>query len=194
MRKLDNEKELFINISNGDERSFKTLFNFYIPQLEAFAFKFTRSPSATEEIIQNAFIRLWLNRDKLADIENPRSYLYKYVSNESLNFLRKALNEEKAKMNFSVLQNEFVNSTLENVFAKDVKRIVASSVARMPEQRKRIYEMSRMHGKSIPEIASILNISSNTVKNTLVTALKTIREELSREGIVVSLLVIWGYM
>lgn len=50
--------------------------------------------------------------------------------------------------------------------------------------------MSRDEGKSIPEIAAILNISPNTVKNALVAALKFIREYLVKYGVIFLLMLL----
>jgi len=190
MVKTQDEKTLFIKISEGDEQSFALLFNAYIPQLESFVLKYTKSFEATQEVIQNAFIRLWLNRDKLTAVENPKAYVYKFVANECFSYLRKALRNDQVRDAFGKSQAESTNSTLESLYVRDIRSVIAATLQRMPEKRRQIYELSRMQGKNIREIAENLGLSPNTVKNTLVTALKTIREALEKHGIAVSMLII----
>ena len=184
LKNLDKERALIDKIVEGDEQAFSVLFFNYLPVLQVFAAKFTKSDAAAEEIIQDAFLRIWLNRDKLADVENVKAYLYKYVSNECLSYLRKKLKEDKVVDAFTAKQPNSHNHTADVVHLNEINKIVADAVEKLPEQRKKIYQLSRGDGKSIPEIAEILNISPNTVKNALVIALKSIRIHLDQHGIV----------
>lgn len=180
---MDKEREMINEIVEGNEKAFSKMFFHYLPVLKSFAFKFTKSEHATEEIIQDAFVRIWLSRDKLDQVQNLKAYLYKYVSNECLSYLRKKLNEEKLIANFTVHHPQDSNQTNEQIQLNEIKRIVASSVNKLPPKRREIYQLSRNEGKSIAEIAAILSISQNTVKNALATALKYIRLELEMHGI-----------
>jgi len=184
LRNVDKDRVLIDKIVDGDEQAFSVLFFKYLPVLQVFASKFTKSEDAAEEIIQDAFLRVWLNRDKLADVENVKAYLYKYVSNECLSYLRKKLKEDKVVDAFTAKQPNSHNHTADVVNLNEINKIVADAVEKLPEQRKKIYQLSRGDGKSIPEIAEILNISPNTVKNALVIALKSIRIHLDQHGIV----------
>lgn len=180
----DKEHVLIDKIVGGDEQAFSVLFFKYLPVLHIFAAKFTKSEDAAEEIIQDSFLRLWLNRDKLAEVDNVRAYLYKYVSNECLSYLRKKLREERVVDTFMAKQQNSHNNTVETINLNEVTKIIAIAIEKLPDQRKNIYQLSRRDGKTIPEIAEILNISPNTVKNALVIALKSIRIHLDQHGIV----------
>ncbi|RDC54959.1 RNA polymerase sigma-70 factor [Pedobacter chinensis] len=179
----EGEKELIKKIVDGDEQAFSILFFRYLPVLNSFAVKFTKSTDAAQEIIQDAFVRVWLNRDKLEQVENIKAYLYKYVSNECLGYLRKKLKDDKIIDNLKITQQHISNNTAESIHLNEIKRIVSFAVDKLPNQRRKIYQLSRNEGKTIPEIADQLGISINTVKNSLVSALKYIRIELSRHGI-----------
>lgn len=180
----DKEHVLIDKIVGGDEQAFSVLFFKYLPVLHIFAAKFTKSEDAAEEIIQDSFLRLWLNRDKLAEVDNVKAYLYKYVSNECLSYLRKKLREERVVDTFMAKQQNSHNNTVETINLNEVTKIIAIAIEKLPDQRKNIYQLSRRDGKTIPEIAEILNISPNTVKNALVIALKSIRVHLDQHGIV----------
>ena len=180
----DKEHVLIDKIVEGDEQAFSVLFFKYLPVLQIFATKFTKSDDAAEEIIQDSFLRVWLNRDKLADVVNVKAYLYKYVSNECLSYLRKKLKEDRVVDAFVAKQQNSHNNTVETINLNEVTKIIAIAVEKLPDQRKNIYQLSRRDGKTIPEIAEILNISPNTVKNALVVALKSIRIHLDQHGIV----------
>lgn len=182
--RIEDEHKLIERIVEGDEQAFSVLFFNYLPVLQIFATKFTKSDDAAEEIIQDAFLRVWLNRDKLTEVENVKAYLYKYVSNECLSYLRKKLKEDRLIETFTHKQSKIHYSTSEEINLNEITKIIAVAVDKLPEQRKNIYQLSRRDGKTIPEIAEILNISPNTVKNALVTSLKSIRLHLNQHGIV----------
>ncbi len=73
---------------------------------------------------------------------------------------------------------------------RETRRLIAEAVAQMPAQRKRIFAMSRQQGMNIPDIAAALGLSPNSVKNTLVLALKDIRQYLARHGRIIPLLLL----
>lgn len=183
----NNEERLLLRqIADGDEQAFAVLFYRYLPVLQPFALKFTKSANAAEEIIQDTFLRVWLNRDKLEDVENVKSWLYRYASNECLNYLRKELKQAKAIDNLVIEHPKQSNTTIETINLNDVSYLVQQAVDKLPVQRKRIYQMSRTEGMNIPEIAAALDLSPNTIKNALVISLKTIREHLNKHGIALS--------
>ena len=183
----DDEKQLFHLVATGDEKAFETLFNLFLSRLHPFIIKLTRSELAAQEIIQETFIRVWLNRDKLDTIENPGGWLFRVASNECYIYLRK-----------SVLHNKFsqpittepipLNTTHDWLDVKELNRLIGEAVDQLPPQRKKIYQLSRDQGKTIPEIADHLQLSPNTVKNALVVSLKSIRDYLAGSGITLSLL------
>lgn len=176
-------KQLFLQVAEGDEKAFETLFNAFLPKLYPFIIKFIKSEPAAQEIIQETFIRVWLSRDKLSEIDNPGGWLYKVASNECYSYLRKSILNNKF-LNPITFEPDPVNSTHENLALKELNRVIGEAINKLPAQRKKIYRMSRDEGMTIPEIASILNLSPNTVKNALVTSLKFIREYLVKYGII----------
>jgi RNA polymerase sigma-70 factor (family 1) len=184
---LPDSKQLFLQVAGGDEKAFETLFNAFLPKLYPFIIKFIKSEPAAREIIQETFIRVWLSRDKLSEIDNPGGWLYKVASNECYSYLRKSILSNKF-LNPITVEPDPVSSTHENLALKELNRIIGEAINKLPAQRKKIYRMSRDEGMSIPEIASILNLSPNTVKNALVTSLKFIREYLVKYGIIFFLL------
>lgn len=173
-----NEKMLFHRVAEGDEQAFGKLFNLFLPKLYPFIVKFTRSQIAAQEIIQETFIRVWLNRDKLDEIENPGGWLYKVASNECYSYARKKALTNKFSNDITTVP-EPVLVAQEEMDLKELNRLIHQAVDKLPAQRRKIFQMSRDQGKTIPEIASELQLSPNTVKNALVTSLRSIREHLS---------------
>lgn len=187
------DKALFRQIAEGDEAAFRELFHAYIPQLEPLVMHLTKTASVTEDILQETFLRVWLSRNKLPDIENPRSWLLRIVFYQSFSWLRKQAVHHKAVNALSQgrQEDEMRSSTEEAVAFTTMLRLVGEAVQQLPAQAKRIYLLSREKGLRIPEIAEQLNLSPNTVKNSLVRSLQAIRKHVEASGHWLPVMVLW---
>ena len=67
------EKLLISQIKSGCEKSFRHLYELYVDDLYRFVFQYVKSEDATDEIIQDAFIRLWMNRERLDESKSVKS-------------------------------------------------------------------------------------------------------------------------
>ena len=185
-----NDKELFQLISEGDETAFRRLFHVYVPQLRPLVLHITRTTAITEDIIQETFLKLWISRDKLINIDNPRSWILRIVFHQSFSYLRHQAVHHKA-MHIIQPDNVMDNSTEETLAFNTVVRLIGTAVQQLPPQAKRIYLLSRENGLKIPEIAAKLNLSPSTVKNSLVRSLHTIRKYLEASGHLIPAFLIW---
>jgi len=188
------DKELLQAISQGDEQAFAYLYKRYYAKLNQFLNKISYSNSEISiDILQEVFLRVWVNRAKLVEIENFQAWIYKVVSVESLNHIRKEAHLQKKADRLVDLYNNNSLSKCEIprlMEFDEIKRIISETIQKMPERRRRIYLMSREEGKSAKEISEILQISQNTVYNSLTTSLSQIRAVLSQYGYLVSLAII----
>lgn len=179
------ESDLKRAIVDGDEKAFEALYTSYYRKLHHFLLKITQNQEeAASDILQEAFLRVWLNRDRLLEIENFQAWIHKIVSTEALTLIRKELHiKTKADRLKSNLEHEKSTFSLQKpIEFTEIKSIVKQAVHTLPQQRQTIYLLSREEGLSPDQIAQKLNISINTVYNTLTTALKLIRKELTKAG------------
>jgi RNA polymerase sigma factor (sigma-70 family) len=79
----------------------------------------------------------------------------------------------------------------EQLSLRETQRLISEAIAQLPPQRRRIFSMSRHQGMNIPEIAQALSLSPNSVKNTLVLALRDIRAHLERNGQLTPLMILF---
>lgn len=186
---LHDNNELFKLISEGDETAFRQLFHIYAPYFRALALRITQIESATEDIIQETFLRLWLSRDKLKEIELPHYWLKRIALYQCFNYLRKQAAHRKAVARLP--SDEAVFSPEEDLTYAFMREQVGIAVQQLPAQAKRIYLLSREQGLKIPEIAEKLSLSPNTVKNSLVRSLHAIRKHLEQLGMVFPVIILW---
>lgn len=186
-----NDQWLFQQIAQGDEQAFETIFHRFTPKLKPFVLGIVKVTSVADEIVQDVFLKLWLNRENLNFVNEPSAWLYRVASNAALNQLKKQANEYKHLKNIIAGQGKNPNDILEQLSAKQLQQLIYEAVANLPEKRRQIYLLTREEGLSHKEIAETMNISVNTVKNQVVHALKSIQEHiLSNTGVYIPLILL----
>ena len=186
----DDERQVFRLIAEGDELAFEWIYRSYVPQLLSFMRRFSISDREADEIIQETFLRLWLQRDKLLEVDYPKAWVFRISSNIIFNYLKRSVTEAKVKNIFEANASYKHNDTEEMMHLHQLTEAIANAVNQLSPQRKRVYEMSRKQGLTIPERAVNLGLSSNTVKNTLISSLQFIREFLLKKGFDVNYLIL----
>jgi RNA polymerase sigma-70 factor (family 1) len=187
------EKELLLQISQGDEQAFEQLFNRYVPLLQPYLLNMLKSQQATEDAIQNTFIRIWLQRDKLAEVEFPRTWITRIATNECLNMLRRQQTEKKVLGKWQETAPSSSGIETDTQYHQ-TRQLVQQAIGELSPQRRKIYEMSRLQGRSVAEIAEELGLSVQTVKNTLGISLELIRVHLKKNGITIPAIVFWTFL
>jgi RNA polymerase sigma-70 factor (ECF subfamily) len=175
------DQELHSRVQEGDRRAFERLFRRYYDELCAYVESQIGTPEAAEDLVQNVLLSLWRRREQLALQKTIKAYLYGAARNESIKFrkhrkVRDRWQGEKRRGRNGGRAD--ASSPLEDVERKQLKRAMQKSVDALPERRREVYVLSRQHGLTYNEIASVMDISPKTVDNQMVEALKFLRKRL----------------
>lgn len=187
------EKELFSRVAQGDEEAFNALFHHYVPRLHTLIMKVTRSELVAKDIIQEVFLYLWLDRESLVEVENPQNWIFKIAYNRSYTWLARQVVRNR-KYNELRLQKQVEgNDNLEHiVLLNETARLVREATALLPPQARKIFQLSRETGMKAADVAGHLNISVQTVRNSLVRSVKFIREYLAQRGVIIPALLFFA--
>src|SRR5688572_2849777 len=82
------EKKMLAMVAIGDRQAFTQLYTTHFNNLYRYTFLFTKSKEETEEILQEVFIKIWENREKLHEVDSLKSYLFRFVKNKLLDKIR----------------------------------------------------------------------------------------------------------
>jgi len=175
----NNDKALILQVSEGDECSFRILFDQYRNKIFSIAWKITGVTSAAEDAVQEVFIKLWMNKEKLPEIESFDAYLNTITRNHIFNNLRKIAYEQTFLED--LIKQKCVNAknVSDPVLYNELQNLVHKAIQQLPPQQKRVFKLSRFDGLKHAEIASNLNISQSTVKHHIVEALRSIKTYLN---------------
>ncbi|WP_127132815.1 RNA polymerase sigma factor [Pseudoflavitalea rhizosphaerae] len=180
---LYQDRELFRRIALGDEDAFRVLFHTYNKMLLPFVVKLVSGLHDPAEILQEVFLRLWKHRGKLADVENPKAYIVRVVSNEATTYMQKLALQNKLMEKAIRQRGQDPLTPEEQIALKETARMVTDAVERLSPACRQVYILSREEHLTLPQIAVKLQLSESTVKNQLVKALKDIRLYIRKNGL-----------
>jgi RNA polymerase sigma-70 factor (family 1) len=164
--------------SNKDpdrEASFTAIFREHEYKLHMLALRLTKSDQYAKDIIQEVFLKLWAQWDRIREIENMEAWLYRLTENKVVDFLRKVSADTRLKQAIWHNLHEIINEPQAQVEAKECSQIIQKAIDQLPPQRRIIYRLNRERGMNYREIAGELHLSRHTVKNQLSSALRSIR-------------------
>jgi RNA polymerase sigma-70 factor (ECF subfamily) len=177
--------DLFIlkKIKEGDIKAFEGVFRQYYSSLYLYAFSITGRRDVSEEVVQELFYVIWKERENIQIRLSLKSYLYRAVRNQSLQYCEHKNVEDRHRekvLNNSDLQGGTLYSPQEDLEYRELEDVVDSTLRKLPERRLRIFRMHRMEGKKYKEIAESLSISIKTVEAEMSKAYSLLRHEIEK--------------
>ncbi len=168
----DSEKELLMEVAAGSEKAFRELFNQYHQHLGRYIFTITRSRVMAEEIVQDVFMKIWVNHQRLSEVQSFKAYLFVLSRNYTLNYLRKVARDQLLKDRW---QQDVVQALkAEDGLPSSYYRLLDQAIDQLPTQQRTVYLLSRHQRLKYSEIAERLNLSRETVKSYLKIATSSI--------------------
>ena len=172
------ENDIIEGIRKGEESAFRFLFDSYYTRLVLFARKYTNDMDIARDQVQELFMNLYVDREKILIRTSIKSYLYSSVRNSCLNYLAHQQVREKHRKDTKRIGNGFNPEIEENIDAAELELKIHEIVNTLPRQCRQIYIKSRVEGKRNKEIAEELGLSVRTVETQVSKALKALRDNL----------------
>ena len=167
-------------IQKGDLKEFERLFRELYSPLCSYANKYLQDKDKAEEIVQDIFYGIWKNRAQLNIKVSFKSYLYKAVQNNCLQFIQHLAVENKYKQYVKKETSYFQSDPVKEIEFQEMNKMVEQTLNSLPERCKEIFNMSRFEGLKYKEIANKLKISTKTVEANMGKALKAFRKNLKQ--------------
>jgi len=172
--------EDWARFEHGDERAFSKIFDCYYDLIFQKVYRFCHRTEEAQEIVQEAFIQLFIHRNKIRDCDGFFPYLYVTAKRLAISYYRKKIVREQYGMAWKNEWQESDNQTETNLDTKYLKRILSEIIEELPPQQQLIYRMNKLEDYSYQEIAEKAGLSKNTVRNHLNLASKFIRLRLEK--------------
>ncbi len=177
-----NLEKVIREMGQGNKAALDLLFKHYYPKLYGFSKGFLKIEDDIDDILQEVFIKLWINREKIRGSDTFNAYIFTITKNLLINYLQAKLKKETFKANLyqKALAEEYLTDNLAEY--NEIKDCVDSTISKLPPKRQQIFSLSRKGGLSNKEIAKKMDISIKTVEDHITHSIKYIKEELKKSG------------
>ncbi len=169
------EASLLAQLKEGNQLAFGTVYKRYVEQAFSLSFKYLCDRQLAEDAVQNLFLKLWINRDRIDTSKPFNRYLFTILKNDLLNTLRDSKDDVFVVEDCLSMLINLESDTHTEQFDQEQIDMLRKAVDTLSPQRRKIFELKLTGNYSNQEIADSLALSINTVKFQYSQSLKQIR-------------------
>jgi len=158
-------------------QAMKGLYELYYKPLCCYAVRYVASMSVAEEVVSDVMCRIWQNRHSDYRADSFREYLFAATRNTAINYLKQQQKQKQLSDTWADgIREELIEETpLDIMITEEMQKKLNRLINTLPEQCRKAFLMSRIDDMTYEEIAAQMNISPNTVKHHIKTALQKLR-------------------
>ncbi len=186
---IDPDSELLKRVAKGDDEAFRLLFERHHRLAYSVIYRHIGVQSAAEDLVQEAFLRVYRNAAKWEPSAKFSTWLYTVVSNLCLNYKRDRA-RDKLRLVSGTGDDDGGNPLeqlaaasepdLDAMDAQERTRIIQAAIAELPDNQRMALILSRYEDKSYEEVATIMETTVAAVKSLTSRARETLREKLAK--------------
>ncbi|TJZ60019.1 sigma-70 family RNA polymerase sigma factor [Sphingobacterium olei] len=169
------EKFLLLRLKNGDERAFEILYNNYKVRIAGNLFKLLKSDDLVKEILQELFVKIWEVRTQIDPEKSFKSYLFRIAENLVHDYFRKVAKDKRLLNKIVASSSELYLHIEEDMLTKEDAQKLHEAINLMPPQRKMVFTLCKLEGKSYKEVEEIMGINVKTISSHMLQANRFLR-------------------
>lgn len=172
------EMQLIRDLKRGREYAFTSIFNLYFQTLYQYSVSFLKSEHDAEDVVQEVFIRLWLNRENITAENSLKSFLFTATRNLLITRFNQRLNAP-AFEDYLGYCNSLGREDDSRLEYEEFMTRLDRCISELPPHQQKVVRMSKIEQLGNKEIADCLGINEQSVKNSLSLGLKHIRSRMA---------------
>ncbi|OQP42841.1 hypothetical protein A4H97_11835 [Niastella yeongjuensis] len=177
-----------------DSDAFNEVYNKLYRKLFLFANSLIANTEEARDIVTESFIKLWSQNNHFSNMSHLQVYFYTVIKNACIDYLRR--DKLKAKMENRLVKEEHIS---ENIIEKkyqeaELVQILYERINQLPDRMQQVFKLTYLDGFSRTEVAQMLNLSENTIRNTNAAAMKTLRLTLGVEQVMILIFITFLFM
>ena len=172
-----NEDVVMLSFREGDQDAFRWVYDKLVRPLTYFVENIIFSTTDAEDIVANAFSKLYNARSGMRSFEHIKRWLYVIVRNESIDYLRSKRRLRESHTEVAYLESAAEGQLETERVKTEVFQKILAEIETLPRQRKAILRAYFFEQKSTAEIAENMGLNSQTVLNHKAKALDSLRKK-----------------
>lgn len=177
-QQLDNQNEIKLvqRLKEGDHDAFETLYHIYKDRLIGNLLRILKSRELVEEQVQDIFLKVWKGRDRIDEEKPFKAYLFAIAANMAKNVIRSAYYDKQMRATLLPIDQWVYMHVEEQIVADENKQLLLNLLEKLPPQRRTVFTLCKLEGKSYKEVSELLHISESTVNDHIRKANLTLRQ------------------
>ncbi|MES2274975.1 MAG: sigma-70 family RNA polymerase sigma factor [Bacteroidota bacterium] len=167
---------LLKQLQNGSEHAFTILYDQFSKSIYRNILRLVRDEDIAQELLQDLFLKIWEIKSNIKLEGSFKSFLYKVAGNMVYMHFRKIAKDNRM---IEKLINAYVDHETEGpetILSDENIDLLQIAIGTLPPQRKHIYTLCKLEGKSYEEVSDLLGISTSTISDHIVKANKTVKQ------------------
>jgi RNA polymerase sigma-70 factor (ECF subfamily) len=170
------EKGLLNELKQGNPQAFTRLYHLYAERLYGNLLKLIKHPEMAEEFLQEIFVLVWEKRQTIEIHSGFKAYLFRIGENKVYDHYRRLKRNQALFAYVKAVASEQYTHIEENLLKRENAHLLQSAIEALPPQRRQVFELCKIQGKSYQEVSSLLGISTSTINDHIVKATRSIRQ------------------
>ncbi|MEN7549623.1 RNA polymerase sigma-70 factor [Rapidithrix thailandica] len=166
----------------GNKAAFEKIYFEYHQQLYYVALTYVKDPKLAEDVLQDVFLKLWINRHQIDPSLSIKNFLYTTLKNHVLNLLRHKKTTILKHMEIANRQPHNSNETEKQVLLNEYQQAVTQALQQLSDRKREVFQLKTYQGLKNEDVAKKLGISVNTVKVRYTQAVNYLREYLKKNS------------
>jgi RNA polymerase sigma-70 factor (family 1) len=179
---MHNERELLLLLTGGDENAFEEIYHMYSHRIYGNLIKLVKSEALAQELLQDTFIKVWEHKHSIDPEQSFRAYLFSIAQNLVYDFYRKAARDKQLRQELLTTAAIFYEHIEETLLGDTNEALLQKAIENLPPQRRQVFILCKLEGKSYNEVSSLLGISTSTISDHIVKATRHIKEIIAKEN------------
>jgi RNA polymerase sigma-70 factor (family 1) len=160
----------------GSEEAFAEIYDHFSRPLYRTILRMVQDDDIAQELLQDLFLKLWNKRFDL-EINKPlKPYLFKIAESLAYSHFRKIAKDQRLISQLIITTIDFVPNPEDAIINKETHELLSQAINTLPAQRKQVFTLCKLEGKSYQEVSDQLGISVKTISDHLVKANKAVKQ------------------
>ncbi len=186
--KIELESQLIEKVKKGERSAFDSLVDKYKEKAFALAFNMVGNYEDAKDVLQEAFVRAYVNIKDFRGDSNFYTWFYRILVNLCRDFLRRRATVKRVFVSPQMAEGEGERNIevaderpnpLETTLNEEVKQMIDEAIDLLPEKQRMVFILKHIQGLKLSEIAVMLNCRESTAKVHLFRAMRNLQKSLS---------------
>jgi len=177
-KKKISEAELLQWVKEGSKIAFDVLYREYKSKVYWRIKSKIDDAAIAEELMQDVFIKIWEKRAEIDLTKSFIAYLFCIANSKIIDFCRRASRDKQMMDNLQRIGTEISEEPMESNLSKNEGEFLVQAIEQLPPQRKRIFILCKLEGKSYEEVGGLMGVSTSTISDHIVKATKSLKKQL----------------